>query len=197
MEKFARGSDSPRRLTRSDLRKYVYKCSQPPAELARANFSTAETRIMQRNRAKLQARNINSTTAIAAIMRGVDSTDLLCERRAGVSLGERREKVRSGLRQSSAADTISFEKICLQVQSTACGTRPSKLFHGGDANQAAEQNGTASTENYCTTAIAAIMRGRSILDEKSMARRWRSRRRKSLRDELRTRVQPIQFAASH
>ena len=48
----------------------------------------------------------HGTTAIAAIMRGVDSTDLLCERRAGVSLGERREKVRSGLRQSSAADTI-------------------------------------------------------------------------------------------
>ena len=79
-----------------------------------------------------------------------------CER---VSLCERRGKIRSGLRQSSAADTISFEKICLQVQSTACGTRPSKLFHGGHADQAAEQNGTASTEYHSTTAIATIMRG--------------------------------------
>ncbi|NDG64174.1 MAG: hypothetical protein EBY29_12040 [Planctomycetes bacterium] len=54
VEKFARGSDSPRRPTRSDLRKYVCKCSRPPAELARANFSTAETRIKQRNRKELQ-----------------------------------------------------------------------------------------------------------------------------------------------
>ena len=96
---------------------------------------------MQRNRAELQARNINSTTAIATIMRGVDSTDFC------LSLCERREKICSGLRQSSAADTIWFAKICLQVQSTACGTRPSKLFHGGLADQATEQNRTASTEH--------------------------------------------------
>jgi hypothetical protein len=91
-----------------------------------------------------------------------------CERvkyvreRERVSLCERRRKIRSGLRQSSAADTIWFAKICLQVQSTACGTRPSKLFHGGHANQTTEQNGTASTEHHGTTAIAAIMRGRGL-----------------------------------
>ena len=72
-----------------------------------------------------------------------------------VSLCERRRKIRSGLRQSSAVDTIWFAKICLQVQSTACGTRPSKLFHGGHADQAAEQKGTASTEHHSTPTIAA------------------------------------------
>ena len=71
VEKFARGSDSPRRLTRSGLRNFVSKFRQPPAELARANFSTAETRITELNNNRRSER-------------GVDSTDFcvsLCERR--------------------------------------------------------------------------------------------------------------------
>ena len=40
-EKSSRGSDSPRRPTRSDLRKFICKFSRPPAELARENFPTA------------------------------------------------------------------------------------------------------------------------------------------------------------
>ena len=150
VKKFARGSDSPRRPTRSDLRKYVYKCSRPPAELARANFSTAETRIKQRNRTELQARNITAqhqSPRLCAAWTQLICCVSLCEResrneternckhgtstaqqqsprlcaawtqliccvsaveyvRERVSLCERREKICSGLRQSSAADTI-------------------------------------------------------------------------------------------
>ncbi len=40
-EKSSRGSDSPRRPTRSDLRNFICKSRRPPAELARENFSTA------------------------------------------------------------------------------------------------------------------------------------------------------------
>ena len=58
VEKFARGSDSPRRLTRSGLRNFVSKFRQPPAELARANFSTAETH----NTAGTHITELNTTT---------------------------------------------------------------------------------------------------------------------------------------
>ena len=40
-EKSSRGSGSPRRPTRSELRKFIYKCRRPPAELARENFPAA------------------------------------------------------------------------------------------------------------------------------------------------------------
>ena len=41
-EKSSRGSNSPRRPTRSDSRKFCCKFSRSPAELARENFPTAE-----------------------------------------------------------------------------------------------------------------------------------------------------------
>ena len=121
-EKSSRGSDSPRRPTRSDIRNFMASAVGRLRNSPERTFQRLETQVNSRQIKITLKREFDSLTW-AAVKRS---------RRAQTVLGDRHDLVC---------------EILLQAPSAACGTRPAEFFNGWRRKRIRDGSEERSSEN--------------------------------------------------